>query len=136
MQGNAATLGRIAGMLANGGRLSGYEPLLSQKALDLALSEPKFAFDHFMKCRTSFTKGGFCDFRTFDAGTSNLVDPSFHRDMDGFVGWGGFGGSLFIWNPERRLGMAYVMNGLALNSLGGPRTDRIMRTIQAILKKI
>jgi CubicO group peptidase (beta-lactamase class C family) len=136
IQANAASLGKLAGLLATGGTLAGHNgtPLLSSNAIKLALSEPKYAYDHYMKCHNSYTKGGFCDFSTFDASRSHIVHPQFHEHMRGFYGWGGLGGSFFIFHPEKQVGLAYAMNGMALCSLGGPRTDRIMKACQKVLK--
>lgn len=139
MQANAASLGKLAGLMAAGGRLIGNSaetPLLSSEAIAEALSEPKYSYDHYMKSHLSYTKGGFCDFRTFDASMSKIVHPQFHQHMHGFYGWGGLGGSLFIFHPEKQVGLAYTMNGMALCSIGGPRTDRIMKACQRVMQHI
>ena len=65
-----------------------------------------------------------------------MVHPDFSKDLDGFYGWGGLGGSLFVWHPEKQVGLAYAMNGMHLCALGGPRTDRIMKACQKVIKML
>ena len=31
-----------------------------------------------------------------------------HKGREGFVGWMGYGGSVFMWNPENKIGFGYV----------------------------
>jgi hypothetical protein len=111
----------------------GCKKIISQRTMDEALSEPQNDFDPFLSSSYSFTKGGFCHFNDF---SSKLVSPNFASDFHGFYGWGGKGGSWMIFHPERKISIAYAMNGLAASSLGGPRSDRIMSAVQKVLKRI
>ena len=31
-----------------------------------------------------------------------------HKGREGFIGWMGYGGSVFNWNPEKKIGIGYV----------------------------
>lgn len=121
-------------MLANGGQLPGKMRFLKQETINLALSDSKICYDHYMNCNYGITKGGFCDFKTFDRLDSSLVHHDFRNDFNGFYGWGGVGGSLFMFHPTKQIGLAYVMNGMHLSAISGQRTDRIVKACQKIIK--
>lgn len=36
------------------------------------------------------------------------MDKNF-SDMDGYIGWQGYGGSQLYWHPEHQIGFAYAM---------------------------
>ena len=48
----------------------------------------------------------------------------------GFLGWAGKGGSLWLWHPGKKIGFAYVMNGMMNGGNGGPRTDALFETLK------
>ena len=52
------------------------------------------------------------------------------------VGLGGLGGSIWAYNRERNVGLAYMMNGMHVTAIGGVRTDRIMKAVQNVLKNL
>lgn len=134
MLGNAHSMAKVASVLACGGATIDGVQLISPSTLALALSEPRSAFDVVVDSTYSFTKGGFSRYSDFD---SRYVTSSFRQDMDGFFGWGGRGGSFFLFHPEKRLSVGYCMNGLAPQYLiGGPRTDRIMQAVQRVLRRL
>ena len=129
IQSNARSLGAVAAMMANNGAVRG-TTFLSEKTIKLALSENKVACDGFLNATYSFSKGGFADFGDMNSIT---VNPEFRNIYSGFTGWCGLGGSLFLWNRERRVGFNYNMNGKSLLPISGPRGDRIMKAVQCIL---
>lgn len=132
MQANGKSIAKINALFANGGSLGGCR-LLSEEAVTEALSEPKVEFDHLMSAHTSFTKGGFAQFSDI---TSAAVVKDFSAVYEGFVGWCGMGGSVSLWHPQKRVAVAYVMNAKTMQLVGGPRSDRIFRAIQKVLRQI
>ena len=118
--------------MANGGTTEGFQ-LLSKDAVERSLSENKLARDGFMNATYSFSRGGFADFGDMESITFN---PNFKNIYSGFSGWCGLGGSLFLWNTNRRVGFNYAMNGKTLLPCSGPRGDRIMKAVQYVLRKI
>jgi CubicO group peptidase (beta-lactamase class C family) len=132
VQSNARSLGKVAALMANGGVTNGVR-LLSEETVKLALSDNKMAYDGFMNSNYSFSKGGFSDFGDMESVT---VNPDFKTIYSGFTGWGGLGGSLFLWNSQHKIGFNYAMNGKTLLPLSGPRGDRIMKAVQLVLRKI
>jgi hypothetical protein len=61
-----------------------------------------------------FTQGGLAFFDETDA-TKGRLDAGMSLGRDGFYGWMGYGGSVFQWHPDQRIGFAYVPT--ALNTL-------------------
>ena len=154
IQSNAHSMAKLAAVFANNGALAGYKPLFHQAStLDSLVSEPKYAYDHYLNSSYSFTKGGYCSFGGFDD-HGGLVSKEFRDNMQGFSGWGknneliaeyimycycqigGLGGSIWVYNREKNVGLAYMMNGMHVTAIGGVRTDRIMKAVQSVLAKI
>ena len=104
---------------------------MSQKTVALALSEPKYAYDPHLLSHFSFTKGGFAKFDEMDA---PFVSPAAHVALKGFYGWGGFGGSWFVFHPSKRVGLGYVPTGLAVRGLGGATSDGLLSAVAAVLQ--
>lgn len=129
---NANSIAKLAMLLANGGELDGVR-LLSQATVDLALSEPKAAYDPHLQSTFAFTKGGFAQFEAMEA---PFVSTTAHSALKGFYGWGGVGGSWFLFHPTMKVGLGYAGNGLALRGLGGPTSDRIFKAVQKVLKSL
>jgi CubicO group peptidase (beta-lactamase class C family) len=93
----ASSIARIAAALANGGELDGIR-LISPKGLAKALSEPVTEEDALFVTNTSIVAAGWGEAHLFG------IAP-------GFYGWGGWGGSAFVFDPKLNLGFSYVMNG-------------------------
>lgn len=129
VQSNAKSLGRVAAVMANGGTSQGVR-LLSPEVVQLAMSEPKVDHDKFLGSTYSFTKGGFSVFSDF---RSPLTPADFHQVYRGFSGWCGLGGSLFLWDTQRRVGFTYTMNAKTPQLISG---DRIMKATQLVLSSI
>ena len=79
-----------------------------------------------------FTAGGFAEFALdatsweTDLGKGSIIGGSETHGLEGsFWGWGGAGGSVFIWSPDHDVGFAYTMTGMSDYIVGGPRTRRI-----------
>lgn len=43
-----------------------------------------------------------------------FIFSGFEDRLSGFYGWGGIGGSWFVFHPEKQVGVAYTPNGLAV----------------------
>lgn len=122
IQANARSLAVIAGLVANGGKLAGEGPrLVQEETVDEALGGTKRLRDQVWSMDISNTRGGFFDFGTM-VEVAGLETLDAAKAQHGFVGWAGKGGSVFVWNREKRIGMAYVMNGMMNGGSGGPRT--------------
>ena len=93
---------------------------------------------------TNFTQGGINSF------TSHHPDhPAYGNGAkseglrDGYYGWMGFGGSVMQWNPELKIGFAYIptcLHWYDLENLRGAKLQKKVvectRTINAILHNI
>ncbi|EXX79524.1 hypothetical protein RirG_004730 [Rhizophagus irregularis DAOM 197198w] len=52
-----------------------------------------------------------------------------------FLGWGGSGGSLFLWNVELKIGFAYCMNAFHTALLGDERSLAMLKeTVNTVLR--
>jgi CubicO group peptidase (beta-lactamase class C family) len=122
---NARGYAAIAGMMACGGGT-----LVGERTLREAEGGGTCKVDAGMQLKTTFSRGGFC---LFNNGTEDA--KSWPKEMNGFVGWGGIGGSLFAWHPELQLGVAYTVNGLhsPLTSILGAKDPRCLRNLAATL---
>jgi hypothetical protein len=97
----------------------------------LAMKDPVTKFDELTGCDTTFTRGGFNVFG--DAFENENWDPS----IQGFCGWGGYGGSMMAWDSEQEVAISYVMNGNLRSSFFGfddPRCVRLMKAFRESLK--
>ena len=122
VQANARSLAAIAGLMANGGELAGVR-LASRATVDAAVSNTRARRDEAWAMDIASTQGGFFDFGTLRQVPGGLaVDPEVMAAMEGFVGWAGKGGSLFLWNRERNIGFSYTMTGMMNGGHGGART--------------
>jgi CubicO group peptidase (beta-lactamase class C family) len=122
---NARVYATIAGILACGGG-----SLISESTLRQAEGGGTCKIDAGMQLKTTFSQGGFCLFNN-----SAEDARSWPKPMDGFVGWGGIGGSLFAWHPELQLGVSYTPNGLhsPLTSILGAKDPRCLHNLAATL---
>ena len=109
---NARSLGLLAAYMANKGTLNGKQ-LISEQTWKSFHSDAKFMqMDDAYP--THFNKGGCCRYGMTDEQLK--ATKAFCRDLavcchDGredWVGWMGYGGSVFQWHPEDKIGMGYV----------------------------
>ena len=124
VQANARGLAKLAGLMANGGALagSGGARLASTRAVDDAHAGTRAVRDDAWGMDIANTRGGFFDFGTLRELGGMAVEPKVAAAMEGFLGWAGKGGSLFLWNREKNVGFAYTMSGMMNGGHGGPRT--------------
>jgi len=111
---SARGLAVIAGHLARGGG-----DLLSRGAWQKMHQNPKIGFCFGMKCY--FTQGGVADFKDGYDPSINVASCSDEKDDDesfkhygelvpaGMYGWGGYGGSVFLWDPRNEIGSGSPM---------------------------
>ena len=90
---SARGLAKLGAVMANQGTLGGLT-LLSNKAWQALHSEATHA-PIFGVVDTNFTQGGVNKFEE-DGG------------RDGYYGWFGYGGSVFQWNPDLKIGFGYT----------------------------
>ena len=57
--------------------------------------------------RSNFTKGGMNYFTKFEYKNIHESDEMY-KNRDGYYGWYGYGGSIFQWHPDLRIGFAFV----------------------------
>eukprot|EP00090_Calanus_glacialis_P014614 TRINITY_DN23439_c0_g1_i1.p1 TRINITY_DN23439_c0_g1~~TRINITY_DN23439_c0_g1_i1.p1 ORF type:complete len:422 (-),score=98.83 TRINITY_DN23439_c0_g1_i1:67-1332(-) len=94
---SARGLALVAAAMANGGSFKGFTVLspAGWKALHAA---PK---DGMLLVRNvKFTQGGVAEYEEEDTSTTN--------GRLGYYGWMGYGGSVFQWHPELKIGVGYV----------------------------
>jgi CubicO group peptidase (beta-lactamase class C family) len=73
-----------------------------------------------MSMNTTFTQGGLASFPPPDDADS-AMDKGLNRGREGYYGWMGLGGSIFQWQPERKIGFAYVPTSLNVLDLVNER---------------
>ena len=56
--------------------------------------------------RTMFTQGGVNFFKILD--DPDKLEAKFSSTRDGWYGWFGYGGSVFQWHPELKIGFGYT----------------------------
>jgi len=126
--GNASAegLAKLAAFLANKGQL-GSERLISEKtwrAMHAGVTDSGRLGDKFM---THYSQGGVNQYKNEDFLCCG---------RDGFWGCMGYGGSVFQWHPELRIGFAYVPSFLEwsdkTNSRGGLLQKEVVRCVKRI----
>ena len=120
---NAKGCAKLASILANGG-----EDLISKKTWNEMHSEPKqeVMFDAGGgTIRSNFTKGGVNYFTKFD--DANVGEDHFYSNHSGFYGWMGYGGSVLQWNPDKKIGFAFIPTYLdVMNQLRGGEVQKLV----------
>ena len=93
---SARGLAKLGPSMAQRGTANG-KTIMSEKAWEEFHGGLDTRVDFGIGMVTSFTNGGVA----YDM----FTDPT---SQGGFYGWGGFGGSVWQWNPEMELSFAYV----------------------------
>lgn len=101
-QANARAMAKIMAVLANGGSLDGVT-LLSPKGLARALDKPIEAHMAGIEMPTTFVQGGW-----------NKFGPALY-------GWGGWGGSLMLFDPVNNFAIGYAMTAMGEGTTGDVR---------------
>eukprot|EP00924_Labyrinthula_sp_SR-Ha-C_P003906 maker-scaffold_3-snap-gene-8.42-mRNA-1 protein AED:0.00 eAED:0.00 QI:37/1/1/1/1/1/2/85/415 len=121
---NAVSLASLANAM-----LFQENPILSEETQKLMFSDPKKKYDFALNITTVFDKGGF----------SVFADSDFEKDVSGlggFRGWGGFGGSLIVFHPEKQLVFSYTPSHTPLTSAGGFADERCINIFKEFVKLI
>ncbi len=113
---SARGLAKLAAVMANGGALQG-QTLLSDEAWHGLHDKP--VERSMMAMRNTFTQGGVAAFSS-EASLTPL-EQGLNVGREGFIGWMGLGGSVFQWNPDKRIGFAYIPTSLNVLDLVNER---------------
>ena len=118
--GNARSVARVQSVVANGGAVDGVR-LLSPQTIALIFEEQANGIDLVLGIPLRFGIG------------YGLPDPVTVPYLpDGRVCyWCGWGGSMIIVDVDRRMTIAYVMNRMAGDVIGGPRAEALIRAAYA-----
>ena len=127
----ARGLARIAAMIAGGGSLDGVR-CLSPEAVDALHAGPVEADMLIMP--SSFSQGGVNAFLPTDAHSSDL-ERGLNAGREGYVGWMGFGGSVFQWHRELEIGFGYVPTSLFAIDLFNERAKSYQREVARCVEK-
>ena len=122
---NARSLAVVAGHLAS----PGASHLLSPPAWQKLHNFPTEGFTFGMK--TNFTQGGVNQFRGGEEMAVRAPGEIVHYGDQvprGFYGWGGYGGSVFLWSPEHNIGFAYIPTYVAWYDRGKQRAIKCLTT--------
>jgi CubicO group peptidase (beta-lactamase class C family) len=113
---NARGVLDVLRVLSLGGEAGGRR-LLSQKTIDLVFDEQSNGTD--LVLMTPFRFGiGYC-----------LGSPLLPYIPEGAFFWGGWGGSLIVMDPARRLTISYMMNRMTPGVLGSDRSEAYVRAV-------
>ncbi|KAF0540864.1 beta-lactamase/transpeptidase-like protein [Gigaspora margarita] len=128
---NAKSMAKLGAIIINNGQPlddnSNSKPLLSKNTIDLISTKLPIVWDHVLKRNFTPSVGGFVYLRL----------PGI-EDVE-FLGWGGFGGSLFIWNRELGISFGYAMNTIwspRLGEIGDKRGTSVLKEIVNVVKKL
>ena len=86
---------------------------------------------------TNFTQGGINYFTPHQK-----ENPSYGIGLkseglrDGFVGWMGFGGSVFQWHPDLKIGFAYTPTYLQVLDLNNNRARMLQQEVVKCAKNL
>lgn len=133
---NARSLGKLAAFMANKGTLNGKQ-LMSRETWDA---------HHAGRTVKQMDNGTKADMNSGGHGHFGMTDEIMesakphnkhfalhaHTGREGFIGWAGFGGSVFMWNPELEIGFGYV----PFNFITGDMNNKRGATIQAVVLQI
>jgi len=115
---SARGLGKVAASMANGGSLNGFT-LLSNKGWQALHSNPTPGGLGLAGAPPiHFTQGGLAQFKAGDG-----------HNRDGFYGWIGYGGSVFQWEPQLKVGFAYVPTLLEFHCMANRKGARLQEEV-------
>ncbi|CAG8698334.1 17052_t:CDS:1 [Dentiscutata erythropus] len=128
---NAKSIAKLGAIITNNGQLlndnNNYRPLLSKNTIDLMSTKLPIAWDYIFKGNVTYSIGGFPYIRF----------PGI-EDVE-FLGLGGIGGSIFIWNQELGISFGYAMNAIwppRIFDIGDERGWGVLKEIVNVVKKL
>lgn len=92
--------------------------LISAETVKTAMQAMGTEFDAVISRNVTFSQGGWGAAISF-RGTPQVS----------WYGWGGTGGSLVFWNPERKIAFSYVMNSVGVTAMGDRRSWRLIKSL-------
>lgn len=126
---NARSMAKVNACMANGGKLGGVR-IMSEKACTDSMAFVVTKQCKFLHSPVPFSQGGFSEYAA-------MPPSNVSRLCNGFFGWGGWGGSLSIFNPEKGIAVSYTMTGMG-NDLGvgfKARFDNLMSPVASIISQ-
>ncbi|KAF0540866.1 beta-lactamase/transpeptidase-like protein [Gigaspora margarita] len=96
---------------------SNSKPFISKNTIDLISTKLPIEWDYIIGRNFTPSVGGLAYFKF-----PGLEDVE-------FLGWGGFGGSLFIWNRELGISFGYTMNVIKMGTFGDKRGWSVLKEI-------
>ena len=106
----------VAAAMANKGTFLG-KKILSSAGWDAFHADPTVDF-LFANFPMNMTQGGIAKFE----------EPE-KAGRDGYYGWFGYGGSIFQWHPEYKIGFAYTPTLMEWYSLDNGKGKRLQREV-------
>jgi hypothetical protein len=103
--------------------------LISADGIAESLANPVTALDGCMQIESTFMQGGMAVI------SDNMIDSDFALFAEGLIGWGGWGGSMCLVDPQRKVTYVYVMSGMDVGLLGDPRSKRLMQAYHACINQ-
>ncbi len=121
---SGAALARVAQVMANGGSLAvngNVVRLLSAQTYERMHQCGEKVWDAALGVHIAMTPMGTgCD-----------MYPE--RIAGGYVGWGGWGGSVCLWNRRENVAMGYAMNRMGLHLFNDPRIEALSQAVHTAL---
>ena len=114
---NSRSLATFAALMANNGSFNGTR-IISSETIERAKMELPWMQDTVFTRNITFNQGGW--------GVGFAFPGSEHVK---WIGWGGVGGSMVWWNPERNISFSYVMNSVSLSGIGDRRSWRLVSAL-------
>ena len=133
---SARGLAKLAAMMSAGGTLEGKQHLSPQawQAMHDHPLESKMAMAGAF-LTTHFSQGGV-NFSLPTTSSSTTIDRDMNDGREGFIGWAGFGGSIFMWHPELDIGFAFVPTYLHTIDLFNVRGKRYQAKVLKCVKAL
>ena len=119
---SARGLATLGAAMANKGTFNNVQ-IMSNKAWEEMHKFPKYA-PIYSILPTNFTQGGVNKFGDYEEG------------REGYYGWFGYGGSVFQWNPDLRIGFAYVPSYLHALDMTNARGKKLQEEVAKIAKRL
>jgi len=119
---SARGLAKLGAAMANKGSFKGIK-ILGEKGWEALHADPTFFAMYEGWLPTNFTQGGVNKFEEEGGG-----------GRDGYYGWYGYGGSVFEWNLEHKIGFAYTCTLLHWQDLFNDKGKRLQEEVVKCVK--
>lgn len=127
---SARSMTRLLSVLSNNGSIDGIR-LFSPDTVKAILSEVIVDTDDFLCMISGYTQGGLGALSTVKDSDGIYANKDFYK---GLYGWGGLGGSINAFHPEKKVTISYAVNTMGNYIFGDPRFDRILGEVAKILE--